>query len=134
MNDAPEQDQLRPGTRVRVVKQVARQLRPLSSVVEGVVVRHEQRKTGSWFAHSKDDRLWLDRLVIRKADGELYVANLDGQSVVEIVRSDAATDEPVEPVRVISPATRDPEDKLAVARSLSDMMHDPAQDSTDSAA
>jgi len=34
-------------------------------------LEYSQQQTGSWFAHSKDDKLWLDRLLIRKADGEL---------------------------------------------------------------
>ena len=54
-------------------------------MVEGEVVSLRQAKTGSWFAHSKDDRLWLDRLEIRLADGEVVVCNLDRFSRVEIV-------------------------------------------------
>ena len=38
----------------------------------------------SWFAHSKNDRLWLDRLVIKKDDGEITTLNLDEFSRVEI--------------------------------------------------
>ncbi|MEM1213254.1 MAG: hypothetical protein AAGI68_13265 [Planctomycetota bacterium] len=73
------------GQRVRVTKQVARESTALTNAVEGVVVEQEQKKTGSWYAHSKDDKLWLDRLVIRKDDGEIYVANLDGQTRVEVI-------------------------------------------------
>ena len=73
------------GQRVRVTKQVARQQRVFTAAAEGVIEKHEQRKTGSWFAHSKDDKLWLDRLVIRKDDGELYIANLDSQTRVEVL-------------------------------------------------
>jgi major membrane immunogen (membrane-anchored lipoprotein) len=46
-------------------------------------VGYEQSKTGSWFAHSKDDRLWLDRLEVTKDDGEIVTLNLDRYSVVE---------------------------------------------------
>ena len=53
------------------------------------VVEYEQKQTGSWYAHSKNDKLWLDRLLIRKADGELTTLNLDDYSHVEIL-----TDEP----------------------------------------
>ncbi|MEM6550518.1 MAG: hypothetical protein AAF750_00060 [Planctomycetota bacterium] len=73
------------GQRVRVTKQVARESTALTNAVEGVVVGHEQKKTGSWYAHSKDDKLWLDRLVIKKDDGEIYVANVDGQTRVELI-------------------------------------------------
>lgn len=54
-----------------------------TTTVEGEALRFGQRKTGSWFAHSKDDKLWLDRLEIRKDDGEIVVCNLDQYSVVE---------------------------------------------------
>lgn len=75
------------GTRVRVTQQVPRPATgtTLSSVVEGTVVRYEQSKTGSWYAHAKDDKLWLDRLVLRRDDGEVVFINLDQYSAVEPV-------------------------------------------------
>lgn len=54
-----------------------------STSVEGSVVRYEQSKTGSWYAHAKDDRLWLDRLILKKDDGEIVYLNLDQYSLVE---------------------------------------------------
>lgn len=75
------------GARVRVIKPVAFQKQPLVTEVEGTVERFEQRKTGSWFAHSKDDRLWLDRLFLRKDDGEQVVFNLDPQTRVEVLHT-----------------------------------------------
>lgn len=74
-----------PGMRVRVTQQVPRQSGSLVTVVEGSVERFGQQKTGSWYAHSKDDKLWLDRLELRKADGELVVLNLDQYSRVEVL-------------------------------------------------
>jgi hypothetical protein len=74
--------------RVRVTQQVPRQTTgggPLSIQVEGTVVRFEQQKTGSWFAHAKDDKLWLDRLELRRDDGEQVVMNLDQYSRVEVL-------------------------------------------------
>jgi hypothetical protein len=53
--------------------------------VEGVVVRYLQAPTGSWYARSRDDRLWLDRLELRLDDGELTVLNLDRYSVIEVL-------------------------------------------------
>ncbi|MBX3315584.1 MAG: hypothetical protein KF902_01830 [Phycisphaeraceae bacterium] len=47
--------------------------------------RFGQATTGSWFAHSKDKKLWLDRLELKKDDGEIVVVNLDRYSRVEIV-------------------------------------------------
>ena len=76
---------LTPGTRVRITKQVARQGQALTNTVEGTVVACEQRKTGSWFAHAKDDKLWLDRLEIHKDDGEVYVCNIEATTHIEII-------------------------------------------------
>ena len=58
--------------------------------VEGVVESFGQSKTGSWFAHSKDRKLWLDRVEIRKDDGEMVVCNLDQYTQVEPLEEPAA--------------------------------------------
>jgi len=71
------------GTRVRVTQQTPLRDRTWVQPVEGEVVRFRQSMTGSWFAHSRDDRLWLDRLELRLDDGELAVLNLDQYSVIE---------------------------------------------------
>ena len=54
------------------------------------MIKFEQGKTGAWFAHSKDDRLWLDRLTVRRDDGELVVCNLDAYSHVSAMPAAAA--------------------------------------------
>ncbi len=84
-------ERYQPGVRVRVTQQVPRpaQDTSFSTAVEGTVVRYEQSKTGSWYAHAKDDRLWLDRLVLRKTDGEIIFLNLDQYSLVEDIGSAA---------------------------------------------
>ena len=74
-----------PGQRIRITQQFPRQSGPLSATVEGTIVRFGQAKTGSWYAHSKDHKLWLDRLELRKDDGEMIVCNLDQYSHVEPV-------------------------------------------------
>lgn len=91
MSDRPSTDELKPGMRVRVTKQVARQGEPITTEVVGVVVCHEQQKTGSWFAHSKDDKLWLDALEIVKDDGERYICNIDAHTRVDVLLDDAAS-------------------------------------------
>ena len=78
-------DALAPGTRVRVTQQLPQTHTVWSTGVEGIVVRYRQAQTGSWFAHAKDDRLWLDRLELKKDDGELVSLNLDQYSVIETV-------------------------------------------------
>lgn len=77
----------RVGDRVKVTQQTPRQQGVITTTVEGVVLRLGQQKTGSWYAHSKDDKLWLDRLELRKADGELVVLNLDRYTLVEPVEA-----------------------------------------------
>lgn len=83
MNEAMEQIEV--GMRVRVTQQLPRQQGTSTTSVEGVVLRAGQQKTGSWFAHAKDKKLWLDRLELRLDDGELVVVNLDQFSRVEAV-------------------------------------------------
>jgi len=89
-----QQIRLEPGMRVRVTQQVPRLSGALANTVEGTVLRFGQQKTGSWFAHAKDDRLWLDRLELRMDDGELVTLNLDQYSHIEIV---SPTDPRVDP-------------------------------------
>ena len=74
-----------PGRRVRVTQQLAQRDRVWTNTVEGVITRYQQSKTGSWFAHAKDDTLWLDRLEIRLDDGELVALNLDQYTVIQEV-------------------------------------------------
>ncbi|MDQ7012289.1 MAG: hypothetical protein Q9O74_00160 [Planctomycetota bacterium] len=73
------------GQRVRVTQQVVLQSNPQTSTVEGVVEAFEQQKTGSWYAHSEDNKLWLDRLRLRTDEGEIVYCNLDQLSKVEVV-------------------------------------------------
>ncbi len=73
------------GMRVRLTQQVGRRAETWSAAVEGVVVSVEQSQTGSWFARSKGDRLWLDRVLLRKDDGELTYQNLDQFSHIEVL-------------------------------------------------
>ncbi|HRJ48975.1 MAG: hypothetical protein KF787_08325 [Phycisphaeraceae bacterium] len=88
----------RPGQRVRVTQQIPRLSGTTSITVEGVVIRSGQQKTGSWFAHARDERLWLDRLELRREDGELVTVNLDQYSSVEIL-DDALSGSSADPHR-----------------------------------
>jgi hypothetical protein len=78
--------QVESGMRVRVTLRLVRGGEESStSSVEGEVLRFGQQKTGSWFAHAKDKKLWLDRLELKLDDGELVVVNLDQYSVIEAI-------------------------------------------------
>lgn len=74
-----------PGARVRITQQFPRLSGTMTTTFEGSVVKLEQQKTGSWYAHAKDGKLWLDRLTLKKDDGEIVVCNLDQYSHVEIL-------------------------------------------------
>ncbi len=77
------------GTRVRVTHQIANSHdEPWQNTVEGEVIRCRHAKTGSWFAHSKDDRLWLDRLELKLDDGELVILNLDQFTQIQLLPDD----------------------------------------------
>ena len=86
---ATHSQQLQPGTVVEVTQQTPLSGEALLATVRGTVVEAEQRKTGSWFAHSRHHKLWLDRLVLRKDDGEIAVLHLDPYSRVEIIQRPA---------------------------------------------
>ena len=78
-------DEFEPGQRVRVVQQIPQRTEVWTSRLEGTVVRAEQARTGSWFARNKGEKLWLDRLVVEKDDGEIVVCTLDAYSHVELI-------------------------------------------------
>lgn len=84
-------DQLKPGQRVVVTHQIAQRDEVWTTHITGEVLRYEQRKTGSWYAGSKDDKLWLDRLTLRKDDGEIVVCHLDPYTHVQWLVSDPPT-------------------------------------------
>ncbi|MDG2020979.1 MAG: hypothetical protein P8J59_03415 [Phycisphaerales bacterium] len=71
------------GTRVRVTQQVPQTSGVWSTTCEGLVIRYRQSQTGSWYAHAKNDRLWLDRLEIRLDSGEITTLNLDHYTLIE---------------------------------------------------
>ncbi len=79
---------LAPGAKVKVTQQIAARDHTWTTTHAGTIVSYEQKTTGSWYAHSKNDKLWLDRLKLRKADGEILTLNLDDYTVIEM-ESDA---------------------------------------------
>src|SRR5690349_12301090 len=80
-----------PGTVVRITQQIPRRLDTYTTSVTGKVVRHERQNSGSWFARNKRNRVWLDRLVVQKVDGEISILNLDEYTVVEVLEGSAGT-------------------------------------------
>ena len=86
--------QLLPGAIVEVTQQIPHRDRVWVNRVQGTVLSYEQKQTGSWFAHSKDDKLWLDRLVLKKDDGEIITLNLDDYTHLEILTPPPAAKQP----------------------------------------
>jgi len=83
-------ESIRPSQRVRVLQTVHAREGDWHAGVEGEVVSVESKPTGSWFAHGKNDKLWLTRLRIRKDDGELVDLVLDRDSVVTTLGENSA--------------------------------------------
>jgi hypothetical protein len=83
MDDGIRQ-KLLPGAKVKVIQQIAARNYTWTSETVGTVMHFNQEETGSWFAHSKNDKLWLDRLTLRKSDGEIITLNLDDYSNVQV--------------------------------------------------
>jgi hypothetical protein len=73
------------GAVVEVTQQIPHRDRVWTNRVKGTVISYQQKQTGSWFAHSKDDKLWLDRLVLKKEDGEIITLNLDDYTHLEVI-------------------------------------------------
>ena len=76
-------DVYQPGQRVAVVQQIPLRGGAWTIRTEGIVLRYEQSKTAASFAHAKNDRLWLDRLILRHDDGEVTSYVLDQYTRVE---------------------------------------------------
>lgn len=85
-NPSPQQPvTLAIGQRVRITQQIAARHYAFVTPVEGTIVSIARRPTGSWYTHGTANKLWLDRIVLRKADGEITTLNLDDLSFVEIL-------------------------------------------------
>lgn len=80
--------ELHPGVQVKITQQIAARHYSWDTNIIGTVISFEQKPTGSWYAHSRDDKLWLDRLTLRKADGEITTLNLDEFTHIEILDKD----------------------------------------------
>jgi hypothetical protein len=106
---------MREGARVRVIQQIAARHYAWPTVIEGTIVQYAQKQTGSWYAHSRGEKLWLDRLVIRKPDGEISTLNLDEFSRVEIVEEAPTDAAPVAPDAAVAPDALDAPDAPAAS-------------------
>ncbi|HMQ15833.1 MAG TPA: hypothetical protein PKC49_07655 [Phycisphaerae bacterium] len=76
---------IRAGQKVRIIQEIDRREGAWTNEVVGTVVEFRAQKTGSWYAHGKDDKLWLNRVRLRKADGEITTIAVDQFTRVEIL-------------------------------------------------
>lgn len=81
--------QLNLGDRVTVTQTVRWRHRAATSDVVATVVSCGQDETGSWFAHSPSGRYMLQRMVLRKDDGECVDLVVDPATRVTILGHDA---------------------------------------------
>ena len=75
----------KPGQRVRITQEIDRREGNWRTDVVGVIQSVGPEKTGSWYAHGKDGRLWLLRVRLQKEDGELTTIAADPLTKVELL-------------------------------------------------
>ena len=68
------------GTRVRVVQRIHQTDPSWQVATTGVIEAWEEEQTGAWYAHGRNGKLWLQRLRLRKSDGEVSVLTIDDQT------------------------------------------------------
>ncbi len=78
---------LKPGQKVRIHQEIDRREGAWTNEVVGTVVSVEAAKTGSWFAHGKDHKLWLNRIRLQKDNGELTTISVDQFTRFEVLGS-----------------------------------------------
>ena len=93
------------GTPVRVVQGIHQSDASYEAETVGVIEAWDEEPTGAWFAHGRNGKLWLKRLKLRKADGELSVLTIDDQTEIHViaaseVRNNEPTSQPPEATRV----------------------------------
>ena len=79
------QPQIQIGQRVRIHQEIDRREGNWVNEVEGTVLELMAEKTGSWFAHGKNDKLWLNRVRLQKDNGEQTVISVDQHTRYEIL-------------------------------------------------
>ncbi len=73
------------GQRVRISQMIVGREGRWTTRAEGTVLSCQPETTGSWYAHGKNDKLWLLRVRLQKADGEVTTLVIDHNSKVEAI-------------------------------------------------
>jgi hypothetical protein len=74
-----------------VIQTIARRDGSWQAPVTGTVLAHKSQPTGSWYAHGKNDKLWLNRLILRRDDGEITSLVIDQHTRIEILSDQSRT-------------------------------------------
>jgi hypothetical protein len=78
-------EELKPGRRIRVIQTIDRRAGDWCCEATGAVQAVEVGKTGSWYAHGKDDQFWIRRVRLVKDSGEVTTLNVDQWTEVELL-------------------------------------------------
>jgi len=77
--------EIEPGQRVRVYQEVERREGSWTHETVGTVLSVKSEPTGSWHARGKNGKLWLTRIRLRKADGEITTIVSDQHTRLEVL-------------------------------------------------
>jgi len=75
------------GTKVRVIQDIHQSGTAYGAETVGVIDAWDGEPTGAWFAHGRNGRLWLQRLRLRKPDGEVSLLTIDDRTRVQPIGS-----------------------------------------------
>lgn len=90
MTDLPFLDsQFPPGTPVCVTMLTHFRDREIESRVIGTVEAWDSLPTGSWYSKGRDDKLWLDRVRLRRVDGEVTLLVIDDATTISLLEAAA---------------------------------------------
>lgn len=77
--------EIKAGQRVRVHQTIDRREGDWVRTFDATVIGFITEKTGSWNAHGKDDKLWLNRVHLKKDNGEETIITVDTRTRIELL-------------------------------------------------
>jgi hypothetical protein len=77
--------EIKPGQRIRVVQEVERREGNWTHETVGTVLSVNAEPTGSWHARGRNDKVWLTRIRLQKADGEITTLVSDQHTRLEVL-------------------------------------------------
>lgn len=77
--------EIKAGQRIRVHQTIERREGDWTRTFDGTVIDFITEKTGSWNAHGKDHKLWLNRVHLKKDNGEETIITVDARTRIEVL-------------------------------------------------